>query len=101
MGLDGNDLGSADAGNGSVYLVPVCGTADIARRGVRHIRFLSRVIQPRAGHREHHDQPVPAALSRRCRGGQQEMQKTVNARSDVSRAKRAGHEKGSHDQTPI
>ena len=28
------------------------------------------------------------------------MQKTLNARSDVSRANRAGHEKGSHDQTP-
>jgi hypothetical protein len=96
MGLDGNHLGSADAGYGCGHSVPVCGTADMARRGVRHIRFLPRVIQPRAGYREHHDQPVPAALNNNPER-QQEMQGTANTRSDVSRAKRAGHEKGSHD----
>ena len=63
MGLDGNGLGSADAGRGSIYPVPLRGIADMARRGVHHIRFLPRVIQPRARHREHHDQPVPAALT--------------------------------------
>ena len=63
MGLDGNHFGSADAGHGCSHSVPVCGTADMARRGVRHIRFLPRVIQPRAGYLERHDQPVPAALA--------------------------------------
>ena len=100
MGLDGNDFGSADAGRGCGHSVPVCGTADMARRGVRHIRFLPRVIQPRAGYRERHDQPVPAALATR-RKDSKKCRESVNARSDVSRAKRAGHEKGSHDQTPI
>jgi hypothetical protein len=99
MSLDGNDLGGADAGHGSGHSLPVRGTADMARRGVRHIWFLPRVIQPRAGYRKHHDQPVPTALAehrktaRRCR-------ESVNARCDVSRAKSAGHEKGSHDQNP-
>jgi len=74
MDLDGNDLGSADAGHGRGHSVPVCGTADMARRGVRHIRFLPRVIQPCAGYRERHDQPVPAALT----GQQKEAKKCTD-----------------------
>ena len=62
-GFDGNDLGGAADGRRRICLVPVCGTTGMARRGVHHIRFLSRVIQPRAGYREHHDEPVPAALA--------------------------------------
>ena len=50
-------------GAGVFLLCRYAGTADMARRGVRHIRFLPRVIQPRAGYRERHDQPVPAALA--------------------------------------
>jgi hypothetical protein len=65
--FDGNALSGADAGRGSIPLVPVRGIEDIARRGVCHIRFLSRVLQPRAGHREHHGKPVPAALANRHR----------------------------------
>ena len=65
--IDGDVLGGAAAGHWSISLVPVCGTEDIARRGVRHIRFLSRVLQSRAGHREHHGQPVPAALAKQHR----------------------------------
>jgi hypothetical protein len=60
--FDGNALGSAADGRGRICLVPVRGIADIARRGVHRIRFLPRVIQPRAGHRDHLDQPVPSAL---------------------------------------
>jgi hypothetical protein len=72
MGFDDNDLGGADAGRGSIRLVPVRRHADMARRGVRHVRFLPRVIQSRAGYREGHGQPVPAALSKRKE--HQEMQ---------------------------
>ena len=36
---------------------------------MRHIRFLSRLVQPRAGHREHHTKPVPTALAKRRRKG--------------------------------
>ena len=63
MGFDGKYLGGALDGHSGVRLVPVRGHADMARRGVHHVRFLPRVIQPRAGYRERHDQPVPAALS--------------------------------------
>ena len=82
-------------GRGSIPLVPVCGTEDIARRGVRNFRILPRLIQPRAGHREHHGKPVPAALASSAGTAAERKQEPVNARSDVSRAhERAGHEKG-------
>ena len=72
MGFDGKYLGGAADGHCGVRLVPVRGHADMARRGVHHVRFLPRVIQPRAGYRERHDQPVPAALA--TRKEHQEMQ---------------------------
>ena len=74
MGFDGNAVGSAADGRGSSHLVPVRGLADMARRGVRHVRFLPGVIQPRAGYRERHDQPVPAALT----GQQKEAKKMLS-----------------------
>src|SRR5712691_3126570 len=85
-GFDGDVLGGAAYGCGRVSLVPVCGIADIARRGVHHIRFLSRVIQPRAGYRDHHAEPVPPALTGQPQEEKQEMQGSANARDDVSRA---------------
>jgi hypothetical protein len=65
--------------------VPVRGHADMARRGVHHIRFLPRIIQPRAGYHERHDQPVPAALSDTERTAQQ-CRESATEFSDVSRA---------------
>ena len=87
----------------AVYrLVPVRGTADIARRGVRHIRVLPRIIQPSAGYREHHDKPVPAALAEQCRKSERNAGISERTRRRVPRiCECAGHEKGRHDQTRI
>ena len=81
-------------GAGVFILCRYAGLKICARRGVRHIRVLPRVVQPRAGHREHHGQPVPAALAKHHRNDAEKGAETVNVRSDVSRATSAGHEKG-------
>ena len=44
--------------------MPLRGPEDIARRGLHDFRVLSRLIQPRAGYREDHHKPVPAALAK-------------------------------------
>jgi hypothetical protein len=75
--------------------MPLRGTENTARRVVHDIRILSRVIQPRAGYRENHGQPVPIDLAEQARRGSRKQGKQVNARCDVSRAgEYAGHEKG-------
>jgi hypothetical protein len=60
---------------------------------MHRIRLLPGVVQPRAGYRQCHGKPVPAAVDRH-RGMTMKESREMNERSDVSRADRAGHEKG-------
>ena len=95
MGFDHNALGSAGTGRGGIHLVPLCGSESTTRRGVRDFRILSRLVQPRPGHREHHAKPVPPALAQRAGNGSRRKDLTVTENSDVSR------ECGIRERTPM